>query len=68
MRWRKEISTCLQEIVCGDKMIYYEDKKYHFFELFNEKSGTLIRSNVFGTDLEATMRSFPELIDIGIKS
>ena len=48
------------------KMIYYEDKKYHFFELFNEKNGTLIRSNVFGTDLEATMRSFPELIDIGI--
>lgn len=48
------------------KMIYYEDKKYHFFELFNEKNGTLIRSNVFGTDIEVTMRSFPELIDIGI--
>lgn len=48
------------------KMIYYEDKKYKFFELFNEKNGTLIRSNVFGTNLEATMRSFPELIDIGI--
>lgn len=47
-------------------MIYYEDKKYKFFELFSEKNGTLIRSNVFGTDLEATMRSFPELIDVGI--
>ena len=48
------------------KMIYYEDKKYHFFELFNEENGTLIRSNVTGTTQDAPMRSFPELIDIGI--
>lgn len=47
-------------------MIYYEDKKYKFFELFNEKNGTLIRSNVSGTQMDATMRSFPELLDVGI--
>lgn len=47
-------------------MKYYEDKRYHFFELFNEKNGTLIRSNIFGTEKDADMRSFPELIDIGI--
>lgn len=47
-------------------MIYYEDKKYNFFELFNEKNGTLVRSNIIGTSCDATMRSFPELIDIGI--
>lgn len=48
------------------KMIYYEDKKYNFYELFNEKNGTLIRSSIIGTSQDATMRSFPELIDIGI--
>ena len=47
-------------------MIYYEDKKYHFFELFNEENGTLIRSNILGTNCDANMRSFPELIDVGI--
>ena len=47
-------------------MIYYEDNLYEFFELFNEENGTLVRSNVFGTDLNPSMRSFPELIDIGI--
>lgn len=47
-------------------MIYYEDKKYNFFELFNEKNGTLVRSNIIGTSKDAEMRSFPELIDIGI--
>ena len=47
-------------------MIYYEDKKYKFFELFNEKNGTLIRSDISGTQMNATMRSFPELLDIGI--
>ncbi len=47
-------------------MIYYEDKKYNYFELFNEENGTLIRSNIRGTSNDATMRSFPELIDIGI--
>lgn len=56
----------LLEIVCGDVMIYYEDKQYNFFELFNEENGTLIRSNIIGTQDEAEMRSFPELIDIGI--
>lgn len=44
----------------------YIDQKYHFFELFNEKNGTLIRSNIMGTDIDAECRSFPELIDIGI--
>lgn len=48
-------------IACGD-MIYYKDRKYNFIEYFNEYNGTLVRSNVIVT----TMRSFPELIDIGI--
>ncbi|MDZ5726787.1 hypothetical protein U2P91_17305 [Acetobacterium sp. K1/6] len=47
-------------------MKIYVDKKYHFYELFNEKNGTLIRSNIEGTDIDAKCRSFPELIDIGI--
>lgn len=54
------------EIACGDVMIYYEDKQYNFFELFNEENGTLIRSNIIGTQNDAEMRSFPELIDVGI--
>lgn len=52
------------------KMIYYRDKTYSFIELFNEKNGTLIRSNVIcdgkETDMSPTLRSFPELLDIGI--
>jgi len=42
------------------------DKKYHFYELFNEMNGTLIRSNIKGTDRDAMCRAYPELIDIGI--
>ena len=47
-------------------MIYYEDKKYLFWEMFNEKNGTLVRSNITGTNDDPIMRSFPELIDVGI--
>ncbi|MDR1797238.1 MAG: radical SAM protein [Clostridiales Family XIII bacterium] len=46
------------------------DKKYNFAELFNDKTGFLVRSNVMlgnkMADCEPYMRSFPELIDIGI--
>lgn len=45
-------------------MIVYKDEKYGFYELFNEKNGTLIRSDVNGIDPK--MRSFPELLDVGI--
>lgn len=51
-------------------MIYYSDKKYSFVEFFNEITGTLVRSNVLKDGTETSqlpqMRSFPELIDIGI--
>lgn len=47
-------------------MIIFKDKKYNFWELFNEQNGTLIRSNVYGSKENPFMRSFPELIDVGI--
>lgn len=51
-------------------MIYYEDKKYHFVEYFDEATGFLARSNILSngieTDIEPDMRAFPELLDIGI--
>lgn len=52
-------------------MIFYRDEKYKFNEFFNEKNGFLIRTNIlnnYGIETEkmASMRSFPELIDIGI--
>lgn len=51
-------------------MIYYKDNRFGFFELFNDETGTLVRSNVLNngceTDRLPPMRSFPELIDIGI--
>lgn len=51
-------------------MIYYKDIKYNFIEYFNKYNGTLVRSNVLAngieTDVVPTMRSFPELIDVGI--
>lgn len=47
-------------------MRIYIDEKHHFYELFNETNGTLVRSNVSGTNEDAKSRDFPELIDIGI--
>jgi radical SAM protein with 4Fe4S-binding SPASM domain len=45
-------------------MIIYKDEIFGFFEIFNETNGTLIRSDVGGVD--PVMRSFPELLDVGI--
>lgn len=45
-------------------MIIYKDEKFNFFEIFNEENGTLIRSDIDGVD--PIMRSFPELLDVGI--
>lgn len=51
-------------------MIYYKDKRYKFVEFFNENNGTLVRSNILSNGVETdeipVMRSFPELLDIGI--
>lgn len=51
-------------------MIYYKDNRFRFIELFNDETGTLIRSNILDNGIETeqppSMRSFPELIDIGI--
>ncbi len=52
--------------MCMVKMLFYEDKQFSFWEIFNESNGTLIRSNVTGTKSNPYMRSFPELIDVGI--
>ena len=46
------------------KMIIYKDKVFDFFEIFNEDNGTLFRSDINGVD--PVMRSFPELLDVGI--
>lgn len=45
-------------------MIIYTDEVFKFFEIFNEENGTLFRSDVDGVD--PVMRSFPELLDVGI--
>lgn len=47
-------------------MKIYIDKQYHFYELYNEMDGTLVRSNVYETGKDPFIRSFPELLDIGI--
>jgi len=51
-------------------MITFFDKKNNFFELFNEKNGFLLRSNKLNNGIETSelpfLRSFPELLDIGI--
>lgn len=52
-------------------MIVYRDEKFKFNEFFNEKNGFLIRTNILDnngneTDIIPKMRSFPELMDIGI--
>lgn len=46
------------------KMIIYKDEVFNFFEIFNEENGTLYRSDINGID--PVMRSFPELLDVGI--
>ena len=45
-------------------MIIYKDEVFGFFEIFNEENGTLFRSDINGVD--PVMRSFPELLDVGI--
>jgi radical SAM protein with 4Fe4S-binding SPASM domain len=45
-------------------MIIYKDEVFDFFEIFNEENGTLFRSDVNGVD--PVMRSFPELLDVGV--
>lgn len=51
-------------------MIYYSDPKYNFIEYFNNETGFLLRSNILENGVETAqepvMRSYPELIDIGI--
>jgi MoaA/NifB/PqqE/SkfB family radical SAM enzyme len=51
-------------------MITFYDRKYNFFELFNDKNGFLLRSNILENNIETDklpfLRSFPELLDIGI--
>ena len=47
-------------------MIVYKDKKYKFYEYFNEQNGFLFRSDSLGVNTNPIMRSFPELLDIGI--
>ena len=52
-------------------MIKYYDKKFRFYEVFNEKTGEYCRSGVLDdclkdTGIDPFMRSFPSLIDIGI--
>ncbi len=51
-------------------MLYYKDPKYNFIEFFNQENGTLMRTNIIKNGVETAeepnMRSFPELIDIGI--
>lgn len=52
-------------------MKIYNDPIFNFTEIFNEKNGMLIRTNILNekgqeTNKEPYMRSFPDLIDIGI--
>lgn len=60
----------MDKIVYGNSVRVYKDEKYRFIEYFSEKTGLLIRSNIFDgnidTGREPFMRSFPELLDIGI--
>lgn len=46
-------------------MVVYRDEKFGFYELFNEQNGTLIRSDD-ATGQDPAMRSYPELLDVGI--
>lgn len=46
------------------KMIIYKDEVFDFYEIFNESNGTLFRSDING--INPVMRSFPELLDVGI--
>lgn len=46
------------------EMIIYRDEIFGFFEIFNEENGTLFRSDINGID--PVMRSYPELLDVGI--
>ena len=48
----------------------YIDKKHHFIEIFNRKTGFYARTGVIENDIDtgkdAFMRDFPQLIDVGV--
>ncbi|MEE3461720.1 MAG: SPASM domain-containing protein [Lachnospiraceae bacterium] len=46
-------------------MIVYQDQQFGFYEIFNEQNGTLVRSDDINGN-EPAMRSFPELLDVGV--
>lgn len=50
---------------------YYRDNEHNFFEVFNSKNGTYIRSGILDekekdTGVDPFMRDFPALIDVGV--
>ncbi|MBK5262360.1 MAG: SPASM domain-containing protein [Peptostreptococcaceae bacterium] len=50
-------------------VINYHDKYFNFYEFFNTENGTLVRTDsksVEGVVSQPSMRSFPELLDVGI--
>lgn len=47
-------------------MLIYKDFQYHFYEFFNPENGFLIRSDSTKTGKNPLMRSFPELLDVGV--
>lgn len=53
-----------------ENMNGYIDKKNHFIEIFNRKTGFYARTGVIengiDTGKDAFMRDFPQLIDVGV--
>ena len=47
-------------------MIVFKDKKYCFVEFFNPQNGFLMRTDSTETGMNPVMRSFPELLDVGV--
>ena len=50
---------------------YYKDNEHNFFEVFDSKNGTYIRSGILDekgkdTGIDPFMRDFPALIDVGV--
>jgi len=53
-----------------DDILGYVDPKYDFMEIFNKKTGFYARTGVIENGLDfgrdAFMRSYPQLIDVGV--
>lgn len=68
---KTEVSNLLFNLMANNGCATYEDTKYHFKEVFDKRTGSYVRTGILDenghdTNIDPFMRSFPNLLDIGV--